>query len=243
MAMEILVCDTADIEKREDWLSLPEIIPEYRREKLAGLRMRDDRRRCIAAGLLENEAFKLYLNANSLPADTLPGAISYGEFGKPFYPEHPDFHFNISHSGSAVMCIVGDAECGCDTEKIRPLRRGVASRVLSEEESELFSRSGKSIELLFTIWTLKEAFLKCLGRGLSVSLKDFSVVDADGKPCLKQHFTDRSYEVGARINACRSEDRALYAFAYCIEKPAPEAPVCETECDIPSPPEDDCILL
>lgn len=86
--------------------------------------------------------------------------------GKPFFPQRPDLHFNLSHSGGLALCGVGAAPLGVDIEAIRPRRAGLARYICSPEEYAWYEELGGDWESLYTIWTLKEARVKCTGEGL-----------------------------------------------------------------------------
>ena len=86
--------------------------------------------------------------------------------GKPFFPQRPDLHFNLSHSGDLALCGAGAAPLGVDIEVIRPRRAGLARYICSPEEYAWYEELGGDWESLYTIWTLKEARVKCTGEGL-----------------------------------------------------------------------------
>ena len=86
--------------------------------------------------------------------------------GKPFFPHRPDLHFNLSHSGDLALCGVGAAPLGVDLEMVRPRRAGLARYICSPEEYAWYEELGGDWESLYTIWTLKEARVKCTGEGL-----------------------------------------------------------------------------
>lgn len=86
--------------------------------------------------------------------------------GKPFFPQRPDLHFNLSHSGGLALCGAGTAPLGVDLEVVRPRRAGLARYICSPEEYAWYERLGGDWESLYTIWTLKEARVKCTGEGL-----------------------------------------------------------------------------
>ncbi|OUO44747.1 4'-phosphopantetheinyl transferase superfamily protein [Flavonifractor sp. An306] len=85
---------------------------------------------------------------------------------KPFFPHRPDLHFNLSHSGDLALCGVGAAPLGVDLEMVRPRRAGLARYICSPEEYAWYEELGGDWESLYTIWTLKEARVKCTGEGL-----------------------------------------------------------------------------
>ncbi|KAH0461778.1 hypothetical protein IEQ34_009353 [Dendrobium chrysotoxum] len=96
----------------------------------------------------------------------------------------PCLHFNISHSSSLVACAVTvDLQVGIDVEdKQRKLKHDVLSfarRFFSPNEVEFLH--GMSDPLIqqqefVKLWTLKEAYVKALGRGFSAApFRNFTV--------------------------------------------------------------------
>ena len=88
------------------------------------------------------------------------------ESGKPFFPGFRALRFNLSHSGPLALCGVGAAPLGVDLEVLRPRREGLARYALSEAEYDFFRQQGGDWGAFYTLWTLKEAKVKCTGRGL-----------------------------------------------------------------------------
>lgn len=101
-----------------------------------------------------------------------PERIEFGknEFGKPFAKKLP-VHFSISHSSNMVICAVSDKEIGIDIEKIRPINPKAAEKFATEREIEYISSNQNGF---FEIWTLKEAYFKCIGTGLGADIKSVS---------------------------------------------------------------------
>lgn len=94
--------------------------------------------------------------------------------GKPFLPEHPTQHFNLSHSGKQGIIAVSTTPVGIDIEHLKlTLDRvhNLASNVLPHEEHQhlLQQPTNQHIQLFYTLWTQKEAYLKAIGTGLSQS--------------------------------------------------------------------------
>lgn len=96
--------------------------------------------------------------------------IKRTELGKP-YTENIDVQFSVSHSGDMVVCAVSDIEIGIDAEKIRSVNFRAATRFATEEELDYI---GENTERFFEIWTLKEAYFKCIGTGLGADIKNVS---------------------------------------------------------------------
>ena len=98
---------------------------------------------------------------------TLPG-------GKPVLADSA-LHFNLSHSGPFALCGVGDHPLGVDVERIKPRRPGLPRYVLSDTEWDWFTARGSRWEDFYTLWTLKESYVKYTGRGLDCAPRSIVV--------------------------------------------------------------------
>lgn len=96
--------------------------------------------------------------------------ICRGEYGKPYFPEYREVHFNISHSGNLAVCAVGETELGADIERIRPVREAVCRRVFTEREQDWLRQKADTKEAFIRLWTLKESYIKATGQGLRTEL-------------------------------------------------------------------------
>lgn len=104
-------------------------------------------------------------------------------YGKPFQSEpkcRDPLHFNLSHSNGLVAICIGDKrEIGVDIERIHTVSttRELAEQCFSDDELTTFYRLDSSLrnEYFFTLWTLKEAYIKARGMGVSLDLKSFSI--------------------------------------------------------------------
>ena len=99
--------------------------------------------------------------------------ISADENGKPYFKNHPQFHFNISHSKDIIAVAVSSAPVGVDAEKLRDANLKIAERRFTETEKAFV----KTNEDFFYVWTRKEAYLKKTGKGLRQSLSSFCVLE------------------------------------------------------------------
>ncbi len=99
--------------------------------------------------------------------------ISDDENGKPYFKNHPDFHFNISHSEDIIAVAISSAPVGVDIEKLREVNLKIAERRFTEKEKAFVKTNGD----FFYVWTRKEAFLKKTGQGLRQSLSSFCVLE------------------------------------------------------------------
>ena len=105
------------------------------------------------------------------------------DYGKPYLADYPDIYFNLSHSEGIVACIVENRECGIDCEKVREYRPNVMKRAFSEKEQAMIQSAPESERdmLFFTLWTLKEAYIKAIGKGLSFPMNEAEFLIENGK--------------------------------------------------------------
>ena len=60
-----------------------------------------------------------------------------GEHGKPFLSYRPGVHYNISHSGAYVVCVLADQEVGIDIQIHRKVNYDrMLRRMVTEKERE-----------------------------------------------------------------------------------------------------------
>lgn len=185
-------------------------VPEATAKKAANYYHANDTQRHLIGELLARYA--LHHLSGSKPNDP----FITGEKGKP----HPDgfngVHFNVSHSGSWVVVATSTAQVGVDVERIRKTPEGVAYRFFSEGEKEMLDMAENEIEkahIFFTLWTLKESFLKAIGKGLSKSLSTFSVQKTlNGDYILQSdpetngfHLKTYSFDEGYKLAACATD--------------------------------------
>jgi len=104
--------------------------------------------------------------------------FSYSEKGKPSLDTYPHIHFNISHSGQKIACVLAEHRVGIDIEYFRNVNLQVAKRFFSvaEVNNLLNTPAPGQLDYFFKLWTMKESFLKALGSGFTRTLNSFSVV-------------------------------------------------------------------
>jgi 4'-phosphopantetheinyl transferase len=97
------------------------------------------------------------------------------EQGKPYLANAPSpIYFNLSHSGNfAVVAVTTLGEIGIDIETIRPRNfLAIAERYYHADELKQLTATPEAERepLFFKLWTLKEAFFKATGGGISSGL-------------------------------------------------------------------------
>ncbi len=122
-----------------------------------------------------------------VPAPAL--AFEEDEFGKLRMAgrQDPDLDFSISHDrASTVLAVCKGAEVGVDIESVKTLNRAEMEWPLSAVERQHLSDVAPedTPQAFFRYWTLKEAFIKGLGLGVSFPLDEFDMTPFGEDPGL-----------------------------------------------------------
>ena len=141
------------------------------------------------------------------------------EGGKPFLVDGAgDIHFNVTHTPTLVgVCVGIGGPVGIDSENGRRELRGsvgkIAKRWFSAQELaalEACEDEAAARRRFYRLWTLKEAFLKATGMGISssVSLRGCAFDFADGGVGPgREPSTDIRFEIlGGGSDGLRGED-------------------------------------
>lgn len=140
------------------------LLTEERRNKASRLLKDEDKMLSALSGAMLGKVF-----GNNEP-------LLYNEHGKPYF-EHGK-RFSLSHSKNLAVLAVSDFEIGVDAETPKSVNESVMCRCFTEEEINFVSGSPENFA---RIWTLKEAAVKLLGKGITFPLKSFSVLPFDGE--------------------------------------------------------------
>lgn len=151
-------------------------------------------------------------------ADADPTALDFasGPWGKPVLvapAAAASLSFNLSHSADRMVCAVtAERRVGIDIEQARPDVDVVAlaHRYFSAKEIAALMRLDAADRRrgFFAGWTRKEAFIKAIGKGLSMPLGAFSVsldsdaavlLDVEGEPDEAARWTMESVEPGSEF--------------------------------------------
>lgn len=108
-------------------------------------------------------------------------------YGRPELDPPCGLRFNLSNCPELVVCAVcEDAEIGIDVEPMRHAPRilGLADTVFAPAELAELRRlpPDRQIDRAVSLWTLKEAYIKARGIGLSLSLRSFAMSLSAGAP-------------------------------------------------------------
>jgi 4'-phosphopantetheinyl transferase len=208
----------ADVDRFEGTLSLDE---RKRRDRLEFFR---DRRDFVVAHGLTRFALSMY---GSRPPEEW--RFDTSERGKPFVVEEqagmPRLAFSLSHTEGVVACAIGRGfSIGIDVERrSRASDEGsLASEFFASEEVALFdaTRPSDHAARFLELWTLKEAYVKAVGIGLSIPLSSFAFsFDGDARVSLARPSTSVDWQF---VLATLDDDvRLSFAFANAARKDAP----------------------
>ena len=118
------------------------------------------------------------------------GAIARTDRGKPYLPENPRLHLNVSHSGSYFVCAFSGSHVGVDIqehtclkdetpESAVPRLKKMARRFFHPSEADYINTD--TYERFFRLWTAKESYVKLTGNGIDDDFLNLSVLPAEEK--------------------------------------------------------------
>lgn len=154
------------------------LLTEEESSRLIRFKFQRHRHQYLISRALIRTVLSLYMN------DILPEKWQFekNDFGKPFICNKSvklPLKFNMSHTDKlAVLAVTLNLEIGVDAEYV--LRPGKTVEIAASyfspiEMQQLYALSEeKQNERFFNIWTLKEAYIKACGMGLSIPLDHFS---------------------------------------------------------------------
>lgn len=202
----VYIADVSALEDRELYDAIYGRVREERKAKTDRLRFDRDRRLSLGAEYL------LMCACREFGIDYDKATITEDANLKPVFKDIP-IHFNLSHSGERVMCIMSEYPVGCDIEKASKADMVLAEKYFHEKEYRMLKScedAGKRNAMFYRLWTLKESFAKCTGLGLHLPMNSFAV-DISGE--------------GVKLEQSVSEDKFSlfeyggeegYACAWCI---------------------------
>ena len=166
-------------------ISDPALLARYRQllspdelERQQRYRQPEDRHRHLLTRALLRTALSEY---SSVPA--AQWSFARDTFGRPrIADQHPDaaqISFNVSHTREVILLgITQRAALGVDIEALHERAAGLqlAERYFSAREAASVRAVPESLQQsrFLEYWTLKESYIKALGRGLTIPLNKFS---------------------------------------------------------------------
>lgn len=170
-------------------------IPSWRQAYILRYQRAEDRRRSLGVWrLMERMLAARGFRAQDVAVDAQ---------GKPYCD---GIFFSLSHAGDLALCAVSGAPVGCDIELVKDAPFEIAPRVFRENERAYLRAAQDGIEAqrrFFTLWTLKESYMKMTGEGLALSLDRLEIRmpaltlfrDGAAQPCALFHTAHGEYEI------------------------------------------------
>jgi len=170
---------------RPEARSLPELTHSYQallsveeQQRCQRFHFAHDRKHYLAAHALLRLCLGHYLACAPESVRLTPGLNGKPELAG--QSVQTSLHCNLSHTRGMVACAVtGVGPCGIDVEGIRAMADmdGIAQTVYSADEIAYLASQEEAARPLafFTLWTLKEAYIKATGLGMSAPLQQISI--------------------------------------------------------------------
>jgi 4'-phosphopantetheinyl transferase len=154
------------------------------RDRVYRLRFSRDRWAYVFAHAVLRDVLSQYLHCPPGPLE-----FSANVFGKPSLAKTADGwtpEFNLSRAGSlVVVALSADRFIGVDVEEIRPVSEFslIAESYFTPEECTfIWHHAATDRErAFFRCWTRKEAYIKAVGKGLSIALNSFDTLIPSGQ--------------------------------------------------------------
>ena len=185
-------------------------VDEERRARIERARFDDTKADILGGGLIIKAALLQACGITKFKTEK-------NEFGKLYLSSHPDVFFNISHSGTKVICAVSDVECGIDIEDVNAPHdiMKLSSRFLSTLESDAVMMSENPNRAFCRLWTLRESYVKMRGRGFDIGLSTLRCDFHRGKASMYEggvlqedaFFKEIYGVIGYQASVCLKEER------------------------------------
>lgn len=199
MKMKLYRININDLDDPQQNKGLLESVGVRRRKKILRYYRPKDRKRSLGAGIIIEQILK----ENGLSEDHL----KYSENGKPVAD---NLFFNVSHAGDYVVGVSSDCDVGCDIEKIIDAPIEIAEHYFNQSEIEYIKSESDKNKAFFTLWTLKESYMKMTGMGMSLPLDSFEIIKTE-----KEFVLGRSQEKHGFFKTIEFDD---HIFSICSEK-------------------------
>lgn len=165
----------------DDLINCSRLLGVSQLETMSKFRFEKDKKSYLLSKVYTQSILSAYLKKNNIK-------IRKNKFGKPYLDGVPSFFFNVSHSNNRLAIAVSlYSEVGVDIEFIQSDFNSIydiaKDNFSNEECGYIFSGHCKqlSFERFTKLWTLKEAYLKALGVGLSKNMSEvvFDFIEDD----------------------------------------------------------------
>ncbi len=99
--------------------------------------------------------------------------------GCPFIKGNNEIYVSVTHTDCLIACAFSDSRVGIDAERVAARRKSVEKRVYTDGEISLLDLSSDPDLGFFTLWTLKESYLKAIGTGFADNAKSIEFLSLE----------------------------------------------------------------
>ena len=134
---------------------------------------KEDKLRMLASRILLDNLLKKFFNQKYSVSK-----LQKNEKGKPFI--HGLRGLSISHSGDyAVVSISENTGVGIDIQKVGNFPEKDIHSILNQDEKLVYQSitDEDKQQWFFNLWSKKEAFLKAIGEGLAIEMKEITLME------------------------------------------------------------------
>jgi len=169
--MELVATIIPDFPQKELISMLNEQIEENEVNRIMSITNKNHAFRSAAGSLL---LAQMVCRISGYPVSSI--SIHRYPNGKPFLPDFPNLHFNITHTDHIAVLAIDTKLVGIDIEKVSTARMAIANRFFSESEKEMLNTctANQRDRLFFELWTIRESFVKAIGIGIFGTMGDFA---------------------------------------------------------------------
>ena len=146
-----------------------QFLPKERRARALRYRQKIDRWNCVVTYLMLQYGLRECFGITSFK-------IAFGEHGKPYLPEYPYVHFNISHCNAGCAVAVANCPIGVDIQDVRPFSWDIAKQVCCDQELAELETSADRAMLFTKMWAMKESYMKMIGSGIIYGAKEINTI-------------------------------------------------------------------
>lgn len=178
-------------------------VSKYRRRKIDRYKFNNSKLESLAASVLLDEILKGYgLSEKNM---------EYGKnsYGKPYFKGYENINFSLSHTQNYALCSFCEGKninLGADIQIISRDPMHLVKRFYTKDEAEyvfLNDDIASQKEAFYRIWSLKESYIKAVGKGMSIPIESFSVLinngktinGCDGKKYFYKEYTLKNYAI------------------------------------------------
>lgn len=208
MGLRIYGINLDHLLENDIFIRLLSVVSEEKRQRVQRFYKYEDAQRTLMGDVLTR-----YLICSKLRIKNQELVFRENEYGKPFLTGNHGIEYNISHAGKWVICGIDYLPVGIDVEQIKPIDISIVDRFFSEREAEaIMQKDTHEREAFFyDLWTLKESYVKAVGRGLSIPLDSFTIsidntsqVISIATEDLLRHYYFRQYHIDSeyKVAAC-----------------------------------------